>query len=119
MDPRPEDTIEQFSRCVQARDLEGIVQLYESEAAFVSAPGAVVTGREALRAMYGGLFSLRPHLDLAIVLAQRNGDLALIMNQWTLSGTAPDGTPVHRSGRSSVVLRRQATGEWLIAIDHP
>jgi uncharacterized protein (TIGR02246 family) len=119
MDPKPEDTIERFSQYVRERDLEGVVHLYESEAAFVSEPGAVVKGRDALRAMYGGLFGLQPHLDLDIVVAQRNGDLALIMNQWALTVTGPDGTPVRRSGRSSVILRRQATGQWLIAIDHP
>jgi ketosteroid isomerase-like protein len=47
------------------------------------------------------------------------GDVALVVNDWTMAGTAPDGTPVVRDGRSADVLRRQPDGSWKVLIDRP
>lgn len=33
--------------------------------------------------------------------------------------TGPAGNPVQMNGRSSAILRRQADGNWLIALDNP
>jgi uncharacterized protein (TIGR02246 family) len=115
----PEDTIRHFSRYVREQDLENLIALYEPEALFVPDAGNEVKGRDALRAMYGGLFSIQPRMEVSIVASHRTGELAFVANEWTLTGTAPDGTTVTKSGRSAVVLRLQPNGAWLIAIDRP
>jgi ketosteroid isomerase-like protein len=46
-------------------------------------------------------------------------DIALVMNDWSLVGTAPDGSEVTQGGRSSDVLRRQPDGRWLVVVDKP
>ncbi|HVE68215.1 MAG TPA: DUF4440 domain-containing protein [Solirubrobacteraceae bacterium] len=48
-----------------------------------------------------------------------SGDTALVLNRWTLRGTAPDGTPVEMGGLSADVLRRAGDGAWRVAIDDP
>jgi len=40
-------------------------------------------------------------------------------SKWNLKGTGPDGKPVEMNAMSSDLLRRQADGTWLIAIDNP
>jgi ketosteroid isomerase-like protein len=46
-------------------------------------------------------------------------DLALVYNDWTLSATGPDGSPIQRSGKAIEVVRRQRDGSWRFAIDDP
>jgi ketosteroid isomerase-like protein len=47
------------------------------------------------------------------------GDVALVVNRWSLRGTEPDGAPVEMRGSSADVLRRQADGTWLVLVDDP
>jgi hypothetical protein len=66
-----------------------------------------------------GFFALRPMLDGDIPLVLEAGDTALVVNDWKLSGTTPDGSAVHQSGRSADVLRHQSDGARLLLIDNP
>jgi ketosteroid isomerase-like protein len=49
----------------------------------------------------------------------RADDVALVVNEWTMTGTAPDGSEVRQGGRSSDVVRRQPSGGWLVLVDKP
>ena len=115
----PEDTLRRFAQHIRERDLEKLVALYEPDALFSPEPKVKVKGHAGLRAAFQDLFVLEPVLELVPAQVHESGDLALVENDWTLSGTAPDGTSVSKSGRSSVVLRRDSDGTWLIAIDRP
>ena len=46
-------------------------------------------------------------------------DVALVANQWTVTGQLPDGGVHREAGVSADVLRRQPDGSWLILIDQP
>ncbi len=48
-----------------------------------------------------------------------NGDTALHIAPWSMSGTGPNGAAVEQSGLSVAVLRRQADGGWKMVIDNP
>ena len=115
----PEQVIQLFSRRLGEGDLDGAIALYEPEAAFIQQPGSVVTGVDAIREALAGFVALRPTLEGSIASTVTAGDVALVINDWTLRGTQPDGTPVELSGRSHDVLRRSADGGWLISIDNP
>ena len=47
------------------------------------------------------------------------GDLALLINEWTMQATGPDGSPVQLTATTSDVVRRQPDGSWRVAIDNP
>lgn len=47
------------------------------------------------------------------------GDVALVQNDWSMTGTAPDGSTVTQGGRSADVVRLQADGNWRVLIDRP
>ena len=115
----PEDIVRKFAQYVHERNLEKLVALYEPDGIFSPEPNVVVKGHDGLRAAFQGFLSLRPVFELVPAQIHQSAELALVENDWNLSGTAPDGTPVRKSGRSSVVLRRGANGNWLIAIDRP
>jgi ketosteroid isomerase-like protein len=49
----------------------------------------------------------------------RSDDVVLVQGTITLSGHWEDGTPFERTSRFADVLRRQADGHWLLAVDNP
>jgi uncharacterized protein (TIGR02246 family) len=116
---RPEDYHRAFVAAFNAGDAEALMALYEPRASLVAQPGQVVTGTAPLRAALDGFLALKGRMSIetrAVVLA---GDLAQTHGQWTLSGTAPDGSPLQMAGRSTEVLRRQPDGTWHCVIDNP
>ena len=118
-DPTPAATIERFSELLAAGDLDAMVALYEPDAAFAPQPGHSVTGHDAIRAALGGFLAVKPRMSGRIEKVLEAGDTALVANRWSLTGTAPDGSPVELAATSADVLRRRADGSWGIVIDDP
>jgi ketosteroid isomerase-like protein len=100
-----------------ARDLEGMVALAEPDSAFVPQPGTVVTGDGVRKAEEQFL-----QMGLPITLVPRraivNGDIALLISDWTITGKASDGSDVNLSGTTADVARRGPDG-WKYVIDNP
>ena len=46
------------------------------------------------------------------------GDLAYLMNRWSLTATNDDGSPLEMGAVTAEVARRQADGSWLYVIDN-
>jgi uncharacterized protein (TIGR02246 family) len=115
----PQDTIRRFSALLAEGDLEGLVHLYEPDAAFAPAPGEEVAGRDAIREALRPFLALRPRMTGRVERVLLAGETALVANRWTLTGTQPDGSAVEMAGVSADVLRRRADGSWGIAIDDP
>ena len=116
----PGDAHRRWADRFNAGDLEGLMALYESEASLAPQPGRVVTGTAAIREGLGGFLGLKGAFEwLETKPAIRSGDLALLHSSWTLTGTAPDGSPLSHGGTTADVVRRQADGSWLFAIDNP
>lgn len=115
----PVALMDSYSECVKKRDVEGIVALYEADASFIAKDGATAKGHQAIRGRLQGLMGIQPVLRISPAEVQINGDLAVVRNEWTLSGVAPDGSPIEDHGNSLVILRRSNQGTWRIAIDRP
>lgn len=115
----PEALMRTFSTRLNDADLDGLVALYEPDAAFETQPGTVVHGHAAIRAALAQLLALRPTMTAETVQVLVGGDVALVVNEWAMTGTGPDGTAVRRSGRSADVVRRQPDGRWLVVVDKP
>jgi ketosteroid isomerase-like protein len=47
------------------------------------------------------------------------GDLALVVGEWSFTGSGPDGEPVNLAAKNADVLRRQGDGSWRFVIDNP
>lgn len=114
----PEGVIRGFAELLNDGDVDGALDLYEPEATFVAEPGRAVTGREQIRSALERFASLRPTLSGEIAGVRRGGDVALVLNRWSLEGEGPDG-PVAMSGTSADVLRLRADGSWGVLIDDP
>jgi uncharacterized protein (TIGR02246 family) len=114
----PEDVIRGFAECLNRRDVDAALELYEPEATFVPEPGTPVIGRERIREALEGFAALKPTLTGEIQGVREGGGVALVLNRWHLDGQGPKG-PVEMSGTSADVLRRQKDGSWRVLIDDP
>jgi uncharacterized protein (TIGR02246 family) len=100
-------------------DLDGLVALYEANAAFVTQPGHIVTGSAAVRHATADLLALRPSATLEVLTVVQTGDVALLISRWQLTGTGGDYSAVEVAGQTADVVRRQGDGTWRFAIDNP
>ncbi|WP_258006609.1 DUF4440 domain-containing protein [Arthrobacter sp. AFG20] len=100
-----------------ARDVDGMLEMFEPDAVFVPQPGMPTTGEDSVNAMMGFL-----QVGLPISLTPRHvyviGDLALAIADWAIKGTAADGSEVDLHGTTADVLRRGNEG-WKIVLDNP
>jgi uncharacterized protein (TIGR02246 family) len=115
----PEALMRAFTDRVHAGDLDGLVALYEPSAVFEPQPGVVVCGRDAIRQALAELLALRPTMVTNTVQVLQADDVALVVNEWNLTGTGPEGTEVRQGGRSADVVRRQTDGSWHVLVDKP
>jgi uncharacterized protein (TIGR02246 family) len=115
----PEQVLESIVTGINSGNLDSLMGLYESEAAFASQPGSLAHGAAGIREALAGFISMKGKLDLDVTRVLEVGDLALVIGVWSFDGTGPDGEPVRLEARNADVLRRQADGSWRFVIDNP
>jgi ketosteroid isomerase-like protein len=115
----PEQIHRLFEAAFNAGDLDGLMELYEPDAALIAQPGSVAHGSEPARAAPQGFLALKGRITLDTKLVFTVGELAYLSNSWSLRGTGPDGNPVVVLGATTAeVARRQADGSWRYVIDN-
>jgi ketosteroid isomerase-like protein len=115
----PEQVLESIVAGINSRNLESLMELYESEAAFALEPGSLAHGATGVRAALAGFISMDGTLDLEVTRILEVGELALVIGVWSFEGTGPEGEPVRLAARNADVLRRQSDGTWRFVIDNP
>ena len=115
----PEALMQTFAAHVHAGDLDALLSLYEPDAVFMPEPDVILATRGEIRAALGAMLSLKPAMVVNPGEVLVAGDVALVQNDWSLTGTAPDGTTITQGGRSADVVRRQGDGTWRVLIDRP
>ena len=115
----PEQLLKSIVDGINTGNIDGLMSLYEPEAAFASQPGSLGHGPAAVRASLGAFIAMQGTLDLKVTRVLEAGGLAFVAGVWSFTGTGPDGKPVTLNGRNGDVLRRQADGSWRFVIDNP
>jgi uncharacterized protein (TIGR02246 family) len=115
----PEQVLEAVVEGINTGNFETLMALYEPEAAFATQPGRLAPGLGGIRDALGGFVALNGKLDLEVSRVLEVGDLALVVGEWSFTGTGSDGEPVKLAARNADVLRRQADGSWRFVIDNP
>jgi ketosteroid isomerase-like protein len=115
----PEQVLETIVTGINAGDLDSLMPLYESEAAFAAQPGDLAHGPVGIGEALTGFISMKGELDINVTRVLEVDDLALVIGVWSFDGTGPDGEPVHLEARNADVLRRQTDGTWRFVIDNP
>jgi uncharacterized protein (TIGR02246 family) len=115
----PEQVLASIVAGINSGDLESLMPLYESTAAFVPEPGSLAHGASGISESLNGFISMNGTLDLEVTRVLEVDDLALVIGVWSFEGTGPDGEPVRLAANNADVLRRQADGSWRFVIDNP
>ena len=115
----PVQVLESIVDGINSGNLDSLMSVYESEAAFATQPGSLAHGLPGVREALTGFISLRGKLELEVTRVLEVDDLALVIGVWSFSGTGPDGEPVHLAAKNADVLRRQTDGSWRFVIDNP
>jgi ketosteroid isomerase-like protein len=115
----PEQVLESIVTGINSGNLDGLLPLYESEAAFATRPGTLAPGAPGIRDALGGFISMNGKLDLEVTRVLEVDDLALVIGTWSFNGVGPDGESVQLAAENADVLRRQTDGTWRFVIDNP
>jgi len=112
-------TIEANNAAVVAGDMDAVLATFEPQGTLVGQPGMTATGTSALREAFGQFMGMAPSIVVTDHDIVQSGDIAIHASTWTMSAKAPDGSAIEQAGFSTVVLRKQSDGRWLIVIDNP
>ena len=116
---RPEELYPALTAAYNAGDLDAVVALYEPNAAFVIKPGRVTATPAELRGALKFVVDLGARMTVDPRSFIGADDVVLVLGSFTLAGRRWNGTPFERTSKFADVLRRQADGRWLIAVDNP
>ena len=111
--------IEANNSAVGAGDMDAIIATFEENGVLVGQPGMTAQGNPALREAFAGFMAINPQITVHSHEIIQADDIALHSSTWTMRGQTPDGHPIEENGFSTVVLRRQNNGEWLMVINNP
>ena len=114
----PEQVYKSIVDGVNTGNLDALMDLYEPEATFATQPGSA-DGSTGAREALAGFIAMNGKLDLKVTRILEANDLALVIGDWSFTGTGPDGEPVKLAAKSTDVLRRQADGSLRVVIDNP
>jgi ketosteroid isomerase-like protein len=118
---RPEDINRRWAEAFNARDIPALLDLYESDAVLVPAPGAEpVVGHDAIQATLARLVGLGGTITFEPRYWLRHGDIAMGSIAFRLQPPAEQAQqPPSVSAATTEVIRRQPDGSWKYVIDHP
>ena len=115
----PADVQRAWGEAFAARDLDAMMELFEDSAIWVAGDGSVVEGLDGIRSVFADFLALDAVYEAQPPEVAVTGGFALLRSQWTVRGTARDGSPVQIAGCTSDVLRRGPDGAWRYLIDAP
>ncbi|MDQ3961318.1 MAG: DUF4440 domain-containing protein [Thermoproteota archaeon] len=116
----PEEVLNSVVEGINTGNLDSLMMLYETDACFASQPGQLAKSPETIRQSLRGFTDMKNgKLDLKVKRVLQASDLALVISEWSVSGTGPDGKPDNMATKSADVLRQQADGTWRFVIDNP
>ncbi len=111
-----------FVRAINRQDADAVAALMTEEHRFIDSLGAVVTGREAMRAGWRGYFRMVPDYTIAIEEILSDGPVVLMLGV-AQGSYAPDGKPQQEKRWSTPAAFRAfiedgEVAEWRVYADN-
>ena len=113
------NAVQTMTSSFQGKDITSVMASYESKATVLFEPGLPISDEAQLEQMFTGMAAVNPVFSYAGHEVIVNGDIAIHIAPWTMTGQTPDGQELGQSGLSVAVLRRQLNGSWKMVIDNP
>lgn len=107
-----------FAAAFNSGDPAALEQMYEDRGIVVPRPGQPATGADRLAANTH-FQSLGIPIEVRTRHVYAVDDIALLIVDWSIDGTATDGTRIDVHGTATDVARRGPDGTWRYVIDNP
>lgn len=108
--------VDTWMSATTAGDTDTVLTLMADDVLFM-VPGQKPFGKAAFAAASSRMRNVRFDGRSTIEELQVLGNWAYLRNYIDLTVTPDGGTPVHRSGYTLTILRKEADGRWLLARD--
>ena len=105
-----------YQDALNAGDADAVVALFHQDATMHTFTGKVLTDQEALHAEAVQSIAAQARLTNKPRSTLIGGDTALIVVDWDLDATLPEGTGISPTGTTTAVARRWPDGSWGFAI---
>jgi len=115
----PEQALDAVVDGINTGNHDLLLSLYEPDAAFAIQPEKLAHGLSGICEALDGFIAMQGKLDLKVNRVLTVDDLALVVGQWSFTGTGANGELVKLAAKNADVLRLQADGSWRFVIDNP
>lgn len=111
--------IQSMTSSFEKGDIDAVMRTYEPDQSIAFQPGEPVSDSALSRQLFEQFRSVSPEFTYSGHEVIVEGDIAVHVAPWQMTGTDPEGKPVTGAGLSIAVLRRQPDGSWKMVIDNP
>jgi ketosteroid isomerase-like protein/phenylpyruvate tautomerase PptA (4-oxalocrotonate tautomerase family) len=108
-----------FDHALNSGDHDRLQALYDPEATMRTSDGSVVEGHDLVGQELKNLIAVQARLENRTRHVFRRGDVALIIVDYTLRITTPDGQQVDSRGTATNVLKHTPEHGWRMIIANP
>lgn len=110
--------LQQWLAAFNARDLDGLMTLYDAEAVYAGGSAPLQSGADTIRAFYdpvlGQVTGVVQHREEALFVG---GDMALLVGAFVFAPTEGQAVDDPSMGRVALVFRRDGQGAWRLLFD--
>ncbi|MBX9592179.1 MAG: SgcJ/EcaC family oxidoreductase [Hyphomonadaceae bacterium] len=110
------DLIATWMSASQAADTATVLGLMADDVVFM-VPGREPFGKDAFAVAFQGMANMRMEGTSDIHELQVLGNWAYLRTYLHMAVTPSGGNPIHRSGHTLTILRKEADGKWRLARD--
>ena len=112
------DVTKRFAKAYNRGDIAAAVEFYTKDAKFLHPNTEIVSGKQAIREFFeaGRAFGLR-RINFESVEIGYDGNLAYERGVINMDIEPEGGQAMTDTGKYVVVMKRQADGQWKVAVD--
>jgi uncharacterized protein (TIGR02246 family) len=116
----PAEVPHAFDAAMNAGDLDGLLRVFSNNATMRMTNGEVAQESPAeLRGAMAQLLAMKPRICNTVRRVLSSDNIALVLLDWTLSVTLPDGQPRVEQGTATQVMEKGRDGGWRLRISNP
>ena len=106
------DADAKWSQASVAKDVDGVVNVYEDNAQLLPPDAPMITGKAPIRAIWSDLIKTADRISWKAVTVEASGDLGYIVGTYEI-----DGKGAKDIGKMTEIFRRQPDGSWKAIVD--
>ncbi|MEY2413961.1 MAG: hypothetical protein QOD84_2567 [Acidobacteriaceae bacterium] len=107
-------------KAAQAKNIDGAVANYASDASWLPPHAPIVQGKEAIRAAWASMLAtpdLKIEWQITKLEISPSGEMGYTLYKYDMTMQGPTGQPIHDVGKDMAVWKKESDGKWKIIAD--